>query len=76
MIIINGQTGDFISGGHLPKDNCGHTTILSKHFGLWKSLIFKNEKLVKDRINQHFNYKRKNMKCMSSGNGRKDNPNL
>ena len=59
-IIINGQTGDFISGGHLPKDNCNIThTILSKHFGLWKSLIFENEELVKDRINQHFNLKRK-----------------
>ena len=44
--IINGQTGDFISGGHIPKilmnaSVSPHTlfsAIVGKHFSLWRSL--------------------------------------
>lgn len=46
-IIINGQTGDFLSGGHIPEslfeneNPCEHDLyryILDKHFSLWKNL--------------------------------------
>ena len=44
--IINGQTGDYISGGHIPRilmapsvpGNTLLTAIIEKHFSLWKSL--------------------------------------
>lgn len=45
-ILVNGQTGDFISGGHIPaklmaSDPTSQTlfdAILAKHFSLWRSL--------------------------------------
>jgi asparagine synthase (glutamine-hydrolysing) len=46
-VIVNGQTGDFISGGHIPKplwDNDAPTmddlfaAIVAKHYSLWASL--------------------------------------
>jgi asparagine synthase (glutamine-hydrolysing) len=45
-IIINGQSGDFITGGHLPgtliRDDCSVQalldSIISKHFSLWSCL--------------------------------------
>ncbi|WP_120495669.1 asparagine synthase C-terminal domain-containing protein [Kiloniella sp. EL199] len=57
-IVVNGQTGDFISGNHIPKalqtpSDLGSTqeaknqlfsSIFSKHFGLWPSLFEKLEK--------------------------------
>ncbi|MCH7972657.1 MAG: hypothetical protein IH949_01985 [Bacteroidetes bacterium] len=46
-VIINGQTGDFLTGGHIPSivmsdrltsdDLC--TTIIDKHFALWTNLM-------------------------------------
>ncbi len=46
-VIVNGQTGDFISGGHIPKslwDNHAPTmddlfeAVVAKHYSLWASL--------------------------------------
>ena len=46
-VMVNGQTGDFISGGHIPKplwDNPAPTlddlfdAVVAKHFSLWASL--------------------------------------
>jgi len=43
-IITNGQTGDFISGGHITKNNLHANeqqlihNIITKHFGLWLNL--------------------------------------
>ncbi len=47
VLLVNGQTGDFISGGHVPPALCslGATTddlvaaIISKHYGLQKNLL-------------------------------------
>lgn len=47
VVVVNGQTGDFISGGHIPKairENDAPTlddlldAIIAKHFSLWQSL--------------------------------------
>ncbi|MGE0254622.1 MAG: asparagine synthase-related protein [Alphaproteobacteria bacterium] len=46
-VIVNGQTGDFISGGHITKTLPHGTTgadnvaaaIIAKHFALWRSLM-------------------------------------
>jgi asparagine synthase (glutamine-hydrolysing) len=45
-IILNGSTGDYISGGHIPTNHLGQAfnmdayfeSFLSKHYGLWKNL--------------------------------------
>lgn len=45
-IMVNGQTGDFLSGGHIPpalrSGDCSRETFLAtitgKHYGLWRSL--------------------------------------
>ena len=45
-IILNGSTGDYISGGHIPTNHLGPAinmddyfeSFLSKHYGLWKNL--------------------------------------
>lgn len=45
-VIVNGQTGDFLSGGHIPKSLQGPRSaratltdaILDKHYALWRSL--------------------------------------
>jgi asparagine synthase (glutamine-hydrolysing) len=45
-VIVNGQTGDFLSGGHIPAVLLGPTSrredlngaILDKHYALWRSL--------------------------------------
>jgi asparagine synthase (glutamine-hydrolysing) len=47
VILINGQSGDFISGGHIPqtlfRPNANVTTLLGaiigKHYALWRSLM-------------------------------------
>lgn len=50
-VIVNGQTGDFISGGHIPKplwDNHAPTmddlfeAVVAKHYSLWSSLKTSN----------------------------------
>lgn len=47
VVIVNGQTGDFISGGHIPKalwESASPTlddlfeAIVAKHYSLWRSL--------------------------------------
>ena len=47
VVIVNGQTGDFISGGHIPRalyENAAPTlddlfdAIVAKHYSLWQSL--------------------------------------
>ena len=63
-VIINGNSGDFISGGHVfsrglfkKKQTIGHflELILNKHFSLWGLLkIRKNKNLIKDEINSIF----------------------
>lgn len=55
-IFINGQTGDYISGGHIPRDSNNEISvnsqnlvekILSKHFSLWPDLLnHKNFKVL------------------------------
>ncbi len=45
-IVVNGQTGDFLTGGHIPKSfieaeipvDCIVDEILGKHYALWRSL--------------------------------------
>lgn len=60
-IFINGQTGDFISGGHIPKslldDNATmddlYDAIVAKHYSLWPKI--KNDEMlavVKKRISE------------------------
>jgi asparagine synthase (glutamine-hydrolysing) len=47
VILVNGQSGDFITGGHIPKklvqDNATVRTLLNsitgKHYALWRSLM-------------------------------------
>lgn len=47
-IIVNGQTGDFISGGHIPDHLIANASVppaqlfdalIDKHFSLWRSLL-------------------------------------
>lgn len=58
-IFINGQSGDFISGGHISKDLiCAnaeketlYNAIIDKHYDLWQSLKSeKNINIIKKRI--------------------------
>jgi asparagine synthase (glutamine-hydrolysing) len=64
-VIINGHTGDFISGSHIPKNVSNNilnskksnldelsSHFLSKHFSLWKSYrTQKNDKKITNRLN-------------------------
>jgi len=53
-IIVNGQTGDFITGAHIPQVlfnenadlNLLEDQIIKKHFSLWKNLINKESNLI------------------------------
>lgn len=53
-IIINGQTGDFISGGHIPRNFIDSTPteenfikyIIDKHYSLWTNLKNKQNKKI------------------------------
>ena len=44
-VIVNGQTGDFISGGHIPlaivqgQEGSVTSAIIDRHCGLWRSLL-------------------------------------
>ena len=58
-VLINGQTGDFITGGHIPPDliigNCSTRQLLDaiihKHFSLWKHLkTEENLRIIEDKI--------------------------
>ena len=66
IIVVNGQTGDFISGGHIPKalmeykglnyKECLLNAIIDKHYSLWNSLkTKKNIKRVKELLNSKLN---------------------
>ena len=64
-IIINGQSGDYISGSHLTKfinnsrdikKNNFYKYIIKKHYSLWNNLINKkNCEFVEKRINESIN---------------------
>ena len=63
-IIINGQSGDFITGGHIPStlinsDNSLETvweSIASKHYSLWEDIkTKKNEKCIREKFKTFFN---------------------
>ena len=64
-IIINGQSGDYISGSHLTKfinnsrnikKNNFYEYIIKKHYSLWNNLINKkNCEFVEKRINESIN---------------------
>ena len=53
-VIINGQTGDFISGGHIPQILIKKKSsikvlinnIIDKHYGLWTNLQTKENKKI------------------------------
>ena len=66
-VIINGQTGDFISGGHIPilngndRNNIVYTDLMnkfiSKHYSLWTNLINDNNKnLIYDIFSTLYKY--------------------
>lgn len=59
VVFINGQSGDYITGGHIPKElyygNVSISSLLDviidKHYSLWKNLkTTKNIELIKNRI--------------------------
>ena len=62
-IIVNGQTGDFLTGGHIPAALACRPTInsdlliqeiIGKHYGLWKNLMVpENLSYAHDRIRSH-----------------------
>lgn len=67
-LIVNGNSGDFISGGHLPViskewyvQNNKHNVIdvifdehYKKHYSLWESLLTENnKKIIKEEITKH-----------------------
>ena len=64
-VIVNGQTGDFITGGHIPPAFCTEKTvntdllieeILTKHYGLWKNLLVpENLSYARERIRASLN---------------------
>ena len=73
VVIVNGQTGDFISGGHIPKalmecsninyKDCLLNAIIDKHFSLWNSLktkqnINKLKELIQSKLNLNETMKR------------------
>tara|TARA_Y100000590_G_scaffold185075_1_gene210853 strand:+ start:4717 stop:6276 length:1560 start_codon:yes stop_codon:yes gene_type:complete len=76
-IVINGQSGDYISGSHLTKfinyskkskiKNL-YEYIIKKHYSLWKNLVNKkNISFIKKKINKSFGklvIKKKNLKML------------
>ena len=62
VIVVNGQSGDYISGGHIPSilfENQDRGilvgSLLKKHFGLRRSLLTEeNIKIVSERIEDSF----------------------
>jgi len=71
-IMINGQSGDFTSGGHIPDFLQNHDdsvsssrlidAIINKHFSLWTDLkIDSNIKSVSDRLMRDLNLSSKNI---------------
>ena len=74
-LIVNGQTGDFISGGHIPssihikqKSNKKLVTeIFSKHFSLWEqnslktNIMFKNLENKIDELRNHKKYRNRKL---------------
>ena len=75
FMIINGQSGDFLTGGHLPcnilykKFSLGKNKsllfnhILNKHYNLWSDKYYENKKVYLDRV-QNYYFK----KCKSYNN--------
>ncbi len=60
-IVVNGQSGDFISGSHIPKgihnlsNDVLFDTIIHKHFALWSNLINSESKAaITDEINHQY----------------------
>jgi asparagine synthase (glutamine-hydrolysing) len=65
-LIINGNTGDFISGGHIPSDleinkstssinNFCWDSFLEKHYSIWRKLRSEyNDKIIIDGLKQLF----------------------
>lgn len=61
-VLMNGQSGDYISGGHIsqqwtenPSPNMDnfYNQILTKHYGLWPDLLTpENKEIIKTRINE------------------------
>ena len=55
-IIVNGQSGDFISGNHIPEldSKYGFEEILNyyflKHYKIWNSLMNQNKAIIKKKI--------------------------
>lgn len=59
-VIINGQTGDFISGGHIPDFSLAEDgkvdpnqvidKVIDKHFALWTDLLSRGKKEVKRQL--------------------------
>lgn len=63
-VLVNGQSGDFITGGHIPQKLLSkdvkledfYDSIIAKHYSLWQSLKTPaNLKKIKDRINSSIN---------------------
>lgn len=56
VVVVNGQSGDFITGGHIPEAlNGGHCevfeAIVEKHYSLWKMMLTReNLALLRDRF--------------------------
>ncbi len=69
-VIINGQTGDFISGGHIPKKLISNNSkkymfeyIIDKHFSLWSNLKSdRNLNLIEESIENNLKIKNINKK--------------
>jgi asparagine synthase (glutamine-hydrolysing) len=73
-IIINGQTGDFISGGHIPKvfmdnpetSNSLENEIIKKHYSVWSGTKYDQQfKFLIDQINQEFTSNQRNVSRQS-----------
>ncbi len=61
-LIVNGQSGDFNSGGHLPESLMSHeatlddlvSELIKKHYSLWGKLLTENNiKKINENIIQH-----------------------
>ncbi len=65
-IIINGQTGDFVTGGHIPlifkdiiKSEDLVKFIIKKHYSVWKSdLTLISTEIIKNKIFKYLNLKK------------------